>query len=133
VKHVLVVDDEEPICALLREALGGEGRYLVTCVARGLDALWHFENDRPDLAIIDVRLPDMSGVRLAKRALERGITVLLITGHGDAQGILRGCACPMLPKPFRVAELLSRVLALTIDDTQHQQHVRAALGGMPEA
>jgi len=131
-KHILVVDDNEAICAMLRAALGGEERYLVTCVLRGLDALWHFDNDQPDLAVIDVRLGDMSGLRLAKRALEHDITVLLMTGAGDAQGMLRGCACPMVAKPFRIAELLSRVLALTIDDTHHQRHVRAALETVPE-
>jgi hypothetical protein len=40
------------------------------------------------------------------------VTVLLITGAGDAQGMLRGCQCPMLPNPFRITDLPSRVLAL---------------------
>jgi hypothetical protein len=60
------------------------------------------------------------------------VTVLLITGAGDAQGMLRGGQCPMLPKPFRITDLLSRVLALTIDDTHHQRHVRAALESLAD-
>jgi hypothetical protein len=71
------------------------------------------------------------GVRLAKRVLEHGVAVLLIIGADDAQGMLCGCACPMPSKLFRIAELLSHVLAPAIDDTHHQRHVRAAPETMP--
>src|SRR5690349_19955711 len=126
-KHILVVDDDPLISVLLREALETEGRYVVSCVERGIDALWELENNRPDLAIIDVRLPDMSGVRLASRALERAIPVLMITGTDGEAGALRESACPLLAKPFGGDGLQPRVLGMTIDDTHLKRYVPRAL------
>jgi DNA-binding response OmpR family regulator len=131
-QHILVVDDDSGICDLLKHALEGESRYRVTCARRGLDALWYFENDRPGIAIIDVMLPDMSGIRLAKRAIEHGVVPLIITGHHGSVEWLDSLGCPYLAKPFRIADLLARVLGLVVDRDGHDKAARMALGQVPE-
>jgi DNA-binding response OmpR family regulator len=131
-QHILVVDDDPGICELLRQALGGEGGYRVTCVGRGLDALWHLEHDRPAVAIIDVVLQDMSGVRLAKRALDRGVVPLIITGHHRSGEWLEQLGCPYLAKPFRIADLLQRIEGLTRAGDNHDRAARQALGRVTE-
>jgi DNA-binding response OmpR family regulator len=125
-QHVLVVEDDGALGDLLKTALEDDG-LRVSCASRGLDALWHLENDRPDLAIIDVRLPDMSGIRVAKRAIDNMVAALLVTGDANLIELLRGYSCPMLPKPFRIADLLARVRALLMNSRAHHQHVRSAL------
>jgi DNA-binding response OmpR family regulator len=130
--HILVVDDDGGVCSLLEEALGLGGAHRVTCAGRGLEALWAVENDPPDLAIVDAVLPDVPGLRVARRAMERGVPVLLISGHPATCAQLERLGCPCLTKPFRVRDLLARVAALLVDARWHSAHVLAALDRVGE-
>jgi DNA-binding response OmpR family regulator len=91
-------------------------------------------HDRPAVAIIDVVLHDMSGVRLAKRALDQGVVPLIITGHHGSGAWLESLGCPFLSKPFRIADLLERVedLASASADDGHDRAARRALGRVTE-
>ena len=62
-KHVLVIDDERDILSCLEELLTGEG-YRVTAVVSGAEALDVLPDDTPDLAMLDLRMPEMSGLEL---------------------------------------------------------------------
>src|SRR4051812_30988956 len=79
--RILIVDDDEDLQAFLELALRSEG-YVVTMAesvseaSSLLDAQWF------DLALVDVRLPDGSGISIADRAVELGTRALLITGYG---------------------------------------------------
>ena len=62
-KHVMVIDDERDILTCLEELLTGEG-YRVTGVVSGTEALDVLPNDPPDLVMLDLRMPQMSGLEL---------------------------------------------------------------------
>ena len=62
-KHVMVIDDERDILTCLEELLTGEG-YRVTGVVSGAEALDVLPNDPPDLVLLDLRMPQMSGLEL---------------------------------------------------------------------
>lgn len=130
-RHVLVVDDDQSICKLLTEALEVEGGYRVTCVSTGKDGLAAVDRERPDVVVIDVVLPGLSGIEVAKHAIRRGIVVLLVTGHPERQDQLAAVDCPFLRKPFRLQQLLDGLIELAADAREHQHRMHAALALVP--
>jgi two-component system, NtrC family, response regulator HydG len=106
---VLVVDDEPHILLLLKEALGKWG-YQVTCANCGGDALEAVRNGLFDAAIMDVRMPDMSGLDLlrAVKAHDDSIEVVIMTGYptiSSAVEALKEGAYDYLSKPLILDEL----------------------------
>jgi two-component system, OmpR family, response regulator MprA len=114
--HVLVVDDDEPITAALRRALEYEG--LRVSVARdGYSALDLARRDPPDLVVLDVMLPGVSGIEVCEklRAERSDALVLMLTARDATADRVRGLdagADDYLVKPFAYEELLARVRAL---------------------
>lgn len=101
---ILVVDDEEAIRGLLAAILGGEG-YQVAVAANGQEALQHLKGHPVDLLIADVKLPDMDGITLIRRAFESDAKLLAIaiTGYGSvdlAVNAMKAGASDFLAKPF---------------------------------
>ena len=104
-RSVLVVDDN----ALVYDIIGGAfslGGFTVAHAADGCAALIALEAGRHDLALIDVGLPGLSGISIARRAIELNVPTILMTGDHGLIGKADGY--PMLIKPFRVAELVAR-------------------------
>ena len=81
---ILVVDDEESIRNLMRMTLELDG-YEVSTAADGPTALDIFEKENPEVVLLDVRLPGMSGIEILDRikAINQDAEVIIITGHGD--------------------------------------------------
>ncbi len=81
---LLVVDDEENIRLLYREELEEEG-YRVTTAASGEEALELATHNRPDLVIMDIKMPGISGVEALVRFKERDreLPVILCSAHSD--------------------------------------------------
>lgn len=81
-KHVLVVDDEINICELYRSELEDEG-YRVSVASSGKDALAAVEKDRPDVMVLDIQMPGMSGIEILERLLgrDKGIPIILNTAY----------------------------------------------------
>ncbi|HEX9443502.1 MAG TPA: response regulator [Candidatus Binatia bacterium] len=111
-RTVLVVDDSRTIAAILREALEGEG-YRVRCVCSGEEALAHLEAETPDLIILDVLMPKMSGLEVLARIKAAPKTapihVIMLTASGRHEDILQGYklgAEYYITKPFKQTELL---------------------------
>ena len=78
-RHIMVVDNDRRLVAELADGLRAAG-YRVTGVARADDALEVAARDAPDLAVLDVRIPDMSGIELGSRLLERsGVPFLCLS------------------------------------------------------
>ncbi|TCO65501.1 response regulator transcription factor [Actinocrispum wychmicini] len=147
-QRVLVVDDEPAITELLSTTLDLAG-YRVSTVGSGQAALHAVANERPDLVILDVMLPDMDGFALCRRMTEGGHTppILFLTARGSIEDMVTGLRIggdDYVTKPFHVLELLARVHALlrrsgkatgqvlrsadlTLDETRFQ----AARGGQP--
>ncbi len=118
---ILVVDDEKDICWALESALGDEG-YRITQVHRGEDAIREVRQRGFDMAIVDVKLPGMSGIEVSRLIgqLDPRLKILMISGYhyeedqpiqeGIRQRMYRG----FISKPFEldeVAALVRRVLA----------------------
>ena len=110
--RVLVIDDELQIRRFLRISLEAGG-YEVHEVANGLDGLGRAAQLRPDLIILDLGLPDISGLEVLRRLREWTATPTIILSVRDADrdkvAALDAGADDYLTKPFSVDELLARL------------------------
>jgi signal transduction histidine kinase/DNA-binding response OmpR family regulator len=129
---VLVVDDEHDTAELIRDTLRTEG--LRTQVAHhGRQALELIARKRPDLVILDIMMPEMSGFEvleaLARDQDTAGIPVLVLTARGDENDARRGLelgARRYMSKPFDVRALIAEVRRHLGPDAQEGQR-RASL------
>lgn len=107
---ILLVDDEPVVRALLRVALEPAKARLVEA-ADGSEALEVAWRERPDVVLLDVGLPKLSGIDVC-RALKTNPQpphVILITGNGDAEDLDACGADGVITKPFRPADLVDEV------------------------
>ena len=114
--RILVVDDEPYITDLLGAALRFEG-FAVETAATGSDALALAERGRPDLVLLDVMLPDVSGTEVCRRLRAQGLRtpVLFLTardGTEDKVGGLTAGGDDYVTKPFSLDELVARIRAV---------------------
>ena len=116
--RILVVDDEPDIVALVAYHLARAG-YRVSTAANGADALRAALHERPDLLVLDLMLPGLSGFevlqRLRAEPATREIAVLLLTARREEQDRIQGLslgADDYLTKPFSPQELVLRVGAI---------------------
>jgi len=114
--HVLVVEDDLKMAALLRRALEREG-YAVDVVGTGEDALWAAEELALDAVVLDVMIPEPDGVEVCRRLRGAGrwMPVLLLTARdaiADRVAGLDAGADDYLVKPFALEELFARLRAL---------------------
>ncbi len=109
---VLVVDDEHAIRRFLRTSLSAQG-YDVYEVATGEEAILQVVNVQPDLIILDLGLPDISGIEVTKRVREWSHTPIVILSVQDQDtdkiNALDAGADDYLTKPFSVGELMARL------------------------
>lgn len=116
--HILVVDDEPDISALVAYHLARES-YRVRTAAGGVEALQAAEVERPDLIVLDLMLPGMSGLQvleeLRRRPETADIPVILLTARREEQDRIAGLrlgADDYVAKPFSPQELILRVGAV---------------------
>ena len=110
-KTILVIDDDVSIGNLMQEALEQAG-YLVRRAYSGTEAALLLAQQTPDLAILDLMLPGMTGEELLPRL--RGIPVMVVSAKADLEdrvSLLQEGAADYLVKPFALRELLARVEA----------------------
>ena len=108
-KMIFIVDDDVHIGNLLEELLTAEG-YAVRRAYSGTEALLLLERERPDLVLLDLMLPGLSGEALLPRM--RGVPVIVLSAKADVQGkveLLLGGAADYVTKPFDSQELLARI------------------------
>jgi len=116
--RVLVVDDDPVICELVATTLGEHG-YATRRGSDAREALYLIERETPDVVVLDVHLPDISGYQVCRRVREDlgdSIGIILISGERKeafdrAAGMLLG-ADDYMVKPFVLDELLARVQRL---------------------
>ena len=114
--HILVIEDDPSIATDLCIALESEG-YQVTWKDKGEDGVEFAQNQKPDLIILDVRLPDGSGFDFCRRMrnLKLKQPILILTVRSDEMDKVLGLemgADDYLTKPFGLSELLSRIRAM---------------------
>jgi putative two-component system response regulator len=141
---LLVVDDYVPNAIGMRDLLTAAG-YSVRVAHNGTDALCIVSEDAPDLVLVDVVMPGMSGVELCRELKARGGTrltpVVLITASQDRSYRLAGLeagADDFLKKPIDVQELRTRVRSLLrmkhlTDELESTEAIMTLLGHIVEA
>ncbi|MFQ5848853.1 MAG: sigma-54-dependent transcriptional regulator [Candidatus Methylomirabilales bacterium] len=112
-ERILVVDDEENLLLFLSKLLTGEG-YRVETAGTGEKALERAKEADFDLAILDIRLPDMDGVTVLRTFREEvpEANVVMITAYGSIESAveaMKAGAYDYIVKPFRAAEILKAV------------------------
>ena len=128
-KHILVVDDDQHIGDLLAEALTLEG-YRVSRAWSGTEAALVLERTAPDLVLLDLMLPGLSGEELLPRI--KGIPVIVVSAKADVQDkvdLLLGGAADYITKPFEIRELLARV-AVALRQGPGPEAQRLSVGGL---
>jgi two-component system, NtrC family, response regulator AtoC len=113
-QRILVVDDHAAIRALLKNLLEDDG-FQVLEAQTGRQALTSIEQQRPDLVLMDIKLPDITGIDVLQQLKTRSVqsNVILMTAYGTSNLVIRGTelgAVDYLPKPFQdLDNLLSLV------------------------
>lgn len=109
---ILVVDDEPAIVRLVRARLQADD-YAVITAANGTEALRLAEDERPDLIVLDVMMPDMDGFEVLRRLrADSQVPVIMLTARVSDSSKLRGLqggADDYMTKPFNPDELAARV------------------------
>lgn len=113
---LLVVEDEPRMLELLRRGLTEDG-HNVTCASDGSEGWELAQAYEFDAVVLDVMLPKMNGIELAKRLRKERITtpVLMLTAKDSVPDIVRGLdagADDYLTKPFSFNELMARLRAI---------------------
>jgi DNA-binding response OmpR family regulator len=112
---ILLVDDEDSIQTLLTYPLERDG-YRVVQARDGEEALVKFEQEDPQLVVLDVMLPRLDGLEVCKRLRARStVPIIMLTARGDELDKVLGLelgADDYITKPFSIREFRSRVRAL---------------------
>jgi two-component system phosphate regulon response regulator PhoB len=117
-KHILVVEDEEDILALIHYNLTREG-FRSTCATSGEEAFRVIQKDPPDLVILDLMLPGIDGLEVCRTLKSqeetRSIAVLMVTAKGEEADVVAGLemgADDYVTKPFSPRILIARARAV---------------------
>lgn len=108
-KTILIIDDDVYIGDMLNEKLSGDG-YSVLRAYSGTEALLLLERKRPDLILLDLMLPGLSGEEVLRKI--SGIPVIVVSAKADVGGkvrLLLGGAADYITKPFDIDELSARI------------------------
>ena len=119
-KRVLVIDDDEKITALFADFFGD--RYEVETAHSGAAGLSAIGRQRPDLVLLDINMPGMSGLEVLKEIKRRDerLPVIMVTANNEiaaAEQALKTGAFAYLPKPFQL-QYAAHLVAAAIDETK---------------
>jgi DNA-binding response OmpR family regulator len=105
---ILIVDDEQLICDLLRAVLGRQGHEVITA-SNGREGLELFKQHRPRFTLLDLRMPEMNGIEVLKniRAIDPKAAVMILTAWGSD-------ALERQARQLGVMDFLSKGLALDV-------------------
>lgn len=113
-KHILVVDDEQPIADILQFNLEKEG-YKVTCAYDGQEALRKVDEVNPDLILLDIMLPHKDGMEVCREVRKKyEVPIIMLTAKDSEIDKVLGLelgADDYVTKPFSTRELIARVKA----------------------
>ena len=111
-KHILIVEDDQDISRLLSLELSEAG-FRVTACDTGMRGLAAAREEDPDLIVLDLGLPDISGAEIARRVRKTSTTpIVILTAADDVTtkvDMLNAGADDYLAKPFHAEELLARI------------------------
>ncbi|MBA7495141.1 Alkaline phosphatase synthesis transcriptional regulatory protein SphR [subsurface metagenome] len=115
INTILVVDDKEELRTLLKDYLTKEGFRIVTATS-GQEALFIARNEKPDLVILDLMMPEMSGYEFIRvYSKESDIPIIILTAKLEENDKILGLemgADDYITKPFSMRELTARIRAV---------------------
>ena len=131
--HVLIVEDEERIVSFVRRGLTAAG-YTTSSTSSGHEAVALVRANGIDLVLLDIGLPDISGLDVLARIRAEGSTVpvIALTARDSARDLVAGLdggADDYIPKPFTFEELLARIRA-RLRDRDRAVATRLEHGGL---
>lgn len=118
-KTVMIIDDDVYIGDMLQELLEKNG-YATARAYSGTEALYAVQNARPDLILLDLMLPGLSGEELLPKI--QNIPVIIVSAKVDIEGkvnLLLSGAVDYVTKPFDIKELLARIKIHLRDNVRH--------------
>ena len=124
-KRILVVDDEEDLCEILRYNLSNAG-YKTDIALSAEDAFAMLKNGY-DLLLLDIMMGGISGVKLAeliRKEYNNDVPIIFITARDSVEDKLKGFgagADDYIPKPFSIKEVLARVQALLLRSSNNKK------------
>ena len=152
---VLVVEDEESFVEALNVGLAREG-FRVVVARDGADAIDMFDAVRPDVVLLDVMLPKVSGIDVCRELRKRSrVPILMVTAKGSEIDTVVGLevgADDYITKPYRIRELVARMRAVmrragdrvddltadamqvgdvALDPEKHEVYIRGELTSLP--
>lgn len=114
-EKILIVEDDSGISDFVNLELQHEG-FETSIAATGREALEQFEKFNPDMILLDVMLPELSGLEVLRRIRKTSqVPVIMVTARGETYDKVNGLdagADDYLPKPFEIEELLARMRAV---------------------
>ena len=133
----VVIADDDPIIRMdLREMLAGLDYLVVGEAGDGLSAVNLARELRPDLVVMDIRMPEMDGIEAAQALTSEDVApVLLLTAYSEPELVQRATQAGVigyLVKPFREAQL-GPAIDVTLGRFREFRQVRQELGTMKEA
>ncbi|HEX7116772.1 MAG TPA: response regulator transcription factor [Steroidobacter sp.] len=124
---VYIVDDDDGMRRALTVLMTTVG-YQAAAFARPSEFLAKYDPNQPGCLVLDVRMPEMSGLQVQQHLNRSGsiLPVILITGHGDipmAVQAMKDGAFDFLQKPFRDQDLLDRINAAIKQDAENRESI----------
>ncbi|MDI6761738.1 MAG: response regulator [Thermodesulfobacteriota bacterium] len=112
-KTILIVDDEKELCKILSDSLS-QNHYRVFVAFDGKRALQLVKEEKPDLILLDIKMPRMNGIEVLKKIkkMKKEIVVIMLTAYGTletARKAMKLGAYDYLTKPFDLFNLKSLV------------------------
>lgn len=111
--RIVIADDESIIRLDLQEMLSAQGHHVAAACADGASALAAIREHRPDVAVLDVRMPEMEGIEVAEIAIrEQLCAIVLLTAFSEEELVQRAVAAGVmayLVKPFQDSDVLPAI------------------------
>jgi len=112
---ILIADDDQDLASLVAFTLGQAG-YLVVKTLDGEAAIKAFENEAPDLVVLDINMPRVNGFQVCETIRQQSrVPVMMLTARGEEEDLVKAIelgADDYLTKPFSPRTLLARIKAL---------------------
>ncbi len=118
---ILVVDDEEDVLGVFQQIIP-KTEYTVLIAKTGKEALEQVEKESPNLVVLDLKLPDISGIDVLRRVkrVNNNIEVIMITGYGTietAKKAMRLGAYDYITKPFDNSKINTLIKSVLLPDS----------------
>jgi len=126
---VLIIDDNASFCNITKLTLEKVGRYQVFTATSGEQGIALAKRHRPDVVLLDIKMPSMSGGEVAARLMEERLTsnipIIFLTGLVKQDEVEAGggylSGHPFIAKPFRTEDLTKRIEAILSDEVADEE------------